>query len=146
METLEKEFESSGRAAWINSDIYPDNKIHTREYTKWLEKQVFELRGKEKNSCNAKAENSRNETSEFKQFRRKEQFTELRPVTENDIKLFELDKHPHSIRETEFKVSISEADRVKGSPKIGDMIARNPKNHLDQWLVAKQYFEDNFEL
>jgi uncharacterized protein YozE (UPF0346 family) len=25
------------------------------------------------------------------------------------------------------------------------MIARNPKNHDDQWLVAKQYFEDNFE-
>jgi hypothetical protein len=28
---------------------------------------------------------------------------------------------------------------------LGDMIARNPKNHSDQWLVAKQYFEDNFE-
>jgi len=25
------------------------------------------------------------------------------------------------------------------------MIARNPKNHLDQWLVAEQYFNDNFE-
>jgi uncharacterized protein YozE (UPF0346 family) len=25
------------------------------------------------------------------------------------------------------------------------MIARNPKNHDDQWLVAKQYFENNFE-
>jgi uncharacterized protein YozE (UPF0346 family) len=25
------------------------------------------------------------------------------------------------------------------------MIARNPKNHDDQWLVAKRYFEDNFE-
>lgn len=25
------------------------------------------------------------------------------------------------------------------------MIARNPKNHEDQWLVAKKYFEDNFE-
>jgi len=25
------------------------------------------------------------------------------------------------------------------------MIARNPKNHNDKWLVAKQYFEDNFE-
>jgi hypothetical protein len=25
------------------------------------------------------------------------------------------------------------------------MIARNPKNHNDQWLIAKQYFEDNFE-
>ena len=44
------------------------------------------------------------------------------------------------------KISISSADRKNGSPKDGDMIARNPKNHDDQWLVAKQYFEDNFEL
>ena len=26
-----------------------------------------------------------------------------------------------------------------------DMIARNPKNHDDQWLVAAAYFADNFE-
>lgn len=42
-------------------------------------------------------------------------------------------------------VSISEADRLNGSPKQGDMIARNPKNHADQWLVAKKYFEENLE-
>ena len=42
-------------------------------------------------------------------------------------------------------VSISDADKKKGSPKIGDMIARNPKNHNDRWLVAKKYFKDNFE-
>jgi hypothetical protein len=41
-------------------------------------------------------------------------------------------------------VSISEADRLTGSPKAGDMIARNPKNHADQWLVAAQYFKDHF--
>ena len=28
---------------------------------------------------------------------------------------------------------------------VGDMIARNPKNHADKWLVAAQYFSDNFE-
>ena len=43
------------------------------------------------------------------------------------------------------RVSISQADKEAGSPKIGDMIARNPKNHEDQWLISKQYFEDNFE-
>jgi hypothetical protein len=43
-------------------------------------------------------------------------------------------------------VSISEADYEGGSPKPGDMIARNPKNHTDQWLVAAAYFADNFEL
>lgn len=43
------------------------------------------------------------------------------------------------------KVSVSRADLAAGSPKPGDMIARNPKNHGDQWLVAAQYFADNFE-
>jgi len=42
-------------------------------------------------------------------------------------------------------VSISAEDMAAGSPKVGDMIARNPKNHKDVWLVAKEYFEDNFE-
>jgi len=41
-------------------------------------------------------------------------------------------------------ISISSEDKLKGSPKIGDMIARNPKNHEDQWLVAAEYFKDNF--
>lgn len=43
-------------------------------------------------------------------------------------------------------VSISETDKLNGSPMLGDMIARNPANHEDQWLIAKKYFEDNFEL
>lgn len=42
-------------------------------------------------------------------------------------------------------VSVSEPDKAAGSPKTGDMIARNPKNHEDKWLVAAQYFADNFE-
>ena len=80
----------------------------------------------------------------FKKFRRT-QIAEMRPVTEQDIKDFENDKNPHSLKDTEFKVSISEVDKQNGSPKIGDMIARNPINHSDQWLVAEQYFKDNFE-
>jgi hypothetical protein len=43
------------------------------------------------------------------------------------------------------RISISAADRDAGSPKVGDMIARNPKNHDDKWLVAAAYFADNFE-
>lgn len=82
--------------------------------------------------------------SKFKKYRRT-QIAEMRPVTQFDIAGFEQDKHIHSIRDTEFKVSISDADKENGSPLIGDMIARNPKNHNDQWLVAKLYFEDNFE-
>jgi hypothetical protein len=67
--------------------------------------------------------------SEFKQYRRK-QIAELRPFEEGEV----LEG-----------VSISQPDKDAGSPKVGDMIARNPKNHDDKWLVAKQYFEDNFE-
>ena len=65
----------------------------------------------------------------FKQYRRS-QIAELRPWTES---------------EPMDRVSISAADKEAGSPKLGDMIARNPKNHDDQWLVAAQYFADNFE-
>jgi len=28
----------------------------------------------------------------------------------------------------------------------GGMIAENPNNPLDQWYVAKKFFEDNYEL
>jgi len=86
----------------------------------------------------------------FKQYRRK-QIAELRPVTHAECRGF----HQSTTTKGFFmkpvlmangvEVSISAEDRKNGSPKIGDMIARNPKNHLDQWLVAKQYFEDNFE-
>lgn len=43
------------------------------------------------------------------------------------------------------RVSVSAPDREAGSPLVGDMIARNPANHDDQWLVASKYFSDNFE-
>jgi hypothetical protein len=42
-------------------------------------------------------------------------------------------------------VSVSLPDQQAGSPKLGDKIARNPKNHADKWLVAAAYFADNFE-
>ena len=67
---------------------------------------------------------------EFRQYRRK-QIAELRPYQNGEI--------------LSGRVSISAPDRDAGSPKAGDMIARNPKNHDDQWLVAAQYFADNFE-
>lgn len=43
------------------------------------------------------------------------------------------------------EVSVSDVDKHNGSPKLGDMIARNPKNHNDRWLVAEKYFNDNLE-
>ena len=44
MTDLQKEFEATGYTSWINSDLYPDGKIYTQEYTQWLEKQVLALR------------------------------------------------------------------------------------------------------
>jgi hypothetical protein len=81
----------------------------------------------------------------FKQFR-KIQIAEMREVTDEDINVFNNQGFIH-ISEYPFgyNISISDADKNNGSPKIGDMIARNPKDYFDQWLVAKQYFKDNFE-
>jgi hypothetical protein len=68
--------------------------------------------------------------SEFKKYR-KTNVAEMRPFTPGET--------------LNSSVSISEADRKNGSPKAGDMIARNPENHDDQWLVAADYFSANFE-
>jgi hypothetical protein len=67
---------------------------------------------------------------EFKVYRRT-QITEMRPyIVGEEISKF---------------VYISLVDIRKGSPKQGDMIARNPKNHADQWLIAKDDFQNNYE-
>ncbi len=42
-------------------------------------------------------------------------------------------------------VSISEADRKNGSPKHGDMIAFNPLDATDMWLIAADYYKENYE-
>lgn len=73
---------------------------------------------------------SNDKMSEFKQYQRS-QVAELRPYQDGEIL-------PEN-------VSISQADKDAGSPKVGDMIARNPANHNDQLLVAERYFKDNFE-
>jgi len=41
-------------------------------------------------------------------------------------------------------VSISDADKENGSPKKGDMIAFNPENSDDMWLVAEDFFKSNY--
>ena len=82
----------------------------------------------------------------FKKYRRK-QIAELRKVDDNDLLQFVRKKKIVVVdnKDSEVIVSISDVDLMNGSPKEGDMIARNPKNHLDQWLVAEKYFNDNFE-
>lgn len=68
--------------------------------------------------------------SDFKQYRRRQKVSELRLYVED---------------EDLGGVAISPEDLKAGSPKAGDMIARNPKNHDDKWLMAAEYFADNFE-
>jgi len=67
--------------------------------------------------------------SEFKTYKRKSRI-ELRPYIQGE----NLDG-----------VSISAPDKKNGSPKAGDYIARNPKDHTDLWLVSAAYFADNYE-
>ena len=40
-EQLREQFEATGYTSWINSEIYPDGRIYTKEYTEWLEKKVL---------------------------------------------------------------------------------------------------------
>ena len=64
--------------------------------------------------------------SDFKQYRRTG-LSEMRPYVKG---------------EDLSGVSVSSEDHPEDD--MG-MIARNPKNHADQWYVARKYFEDNLE-
>ena len=64
--------------------------------------------------------------NEFKKYTRKG-FSEMRP---------------YILGEDLCNVSVAEVD----TPGSGGMIARNPTNYSDQWYMAGQYFEDNFDL
>lgn len=64
---------------------------------------------------------------EFKQYKRKG-LSEMRPYVKG---------------EDLSGVSVSVTDDPESD--MG-MIARNPKNHFDQWYVSRKYFEDNFDL
>lgn len=66
----------------------------------------------------------------FKYYQKK-QLAEMRPYEECEV--------------LPDNVSISQADRDNGSPKVGDMIARSSGNHNDMWLVAEQFFKDNYQ-
>ena len=83
---------------------------------------------------------------EFKAFKRKAKFTYVLPVTENDIQEYKENGSIKCKGFESFKISISDVDiRENGSPKIGDVIAVNPENFTDQWLIEQKYFERNHE-
>lgn len=66
--------------------------------------------------------------NEFKQYKRKG-LSEMRPYVDG---------------ESLAGISVSDPDKFLQT-LVGGYIARNPKNHLDQWYVAKKYFDDNLE-
>ena len=41
-------------------------------------------------------------------------------------------------------VTVNPNDRYAGSPKLGDMIGRNPNNHADRWLISERYFAESY--
>ena len=43
-------------------------------------------------------------------------------------------------------VLIGPADVENGSPKKGDVIARDPKDHSQKWLINKSDFKSNFKI
>lgn len=42
-------------------------------------------------------------------------------------------------------VSVGDDDVANGSPKPGDMIAHDPENLSDRWLINAGYFASNYE-
>lgn len=66
----------------------------------------------------------------FEKYNRKAVPAEMRPYVEG---------------ESLAGVSIGDDDRANGSPKVGDMIARDPSNHYDLWLVNAAYFAEKFD-
>ena len=74
--------------------------------------------------------------NKYKLYRRKETF-ELRDVTTQDIEEYK--------EEGTIKAFIRQVDKDKGSPKIGDKIARNTKNIRHQWLIEEETFKSDWE-
>ena len=67
--------------------------------------------------------------SEFKKYRAKK-IIEIRPYVED---------------ENITKIRLSSEDWFNGSPKLGDMIARDSERHSDQWLISKKTFDNDYE-
>ena len=67
----------------------------------------------------------------WQKYQRKQELSEMRPYVEGEV----LDS----------SVSVGDEDKSNGSPKAGDMIARDPSNHSDQWLIGADYFNSKFE-
>jgi hypothetical protein len=52
---------------------------------------------------------------------------------------------PYVVGEPMTSIAVNDVDRAAGSPQAGDLIARNPANHADQWLVSAAFVAANYE-
>jgi len=50
---------------------------------------------------------------------------------------------PYIVGESIKEVAIADQDIINSSPKKGDMIARDPKNHKDKWLLSEEYIKEH---
>jgi hypothetical protein len=66
--------------------------------------------------------------AEFQRFRKNE-YCEMRPYLEG---------------EDMTGIAVGDVDARNGSPRKGDMIARNPRNPEDRWLVSEEDFLNNY--
>ncbi|MCP4489302.1 MAG: hypothetical protein GY820_18620 [Gammaproteobacteria bacterium] len=48
---------------------------------------------------------------------------------------------PYQPGEDTSNISVNREDTLE----VGGMVAHNPDNPVDQWYVAKKYFEENYE-
>jgi hypothetical protein len=55
-----------------------------------------------------------------------------------------MDMRPYEPGEDITNIEISPLDAAQGSPKEGDMIARNPNDDSKGWLISRAYFAHNF--
>lgn len=101
----------------IPHDPKPQFSRETGELSHYICSRCYEL---------VEAPRSEPSNTEWQQYRRKG-LAEMRPYVKG---------------EDLTGISVSDVDDPETD--MG-MIARNPKNHTDQWYVARQYFEDNFE-
>jgi len=135
----ESDFEVPDPYYWSESDeeeFYENLTPEQKEFHNTLEEEFLKI------PFNTHLYKKQINMSEFNKYRRS-QIAEIREVEDFDIGCFKA--YGKIEYETTGLVSISQADLDNGSPKIGDMIGRNPKNHKDQWLIAEKYFKDNFE-
>ena len=54
------------------------------------------------------------------------------------------DMRPYEEGEDVSKIEVNPIDAANGSPKEGDMIARDPNDETRGWLVSRDYFAHNF--